>query len=249
RDFTNLAGTLLRNYNINSYPVQPSSDVYTQFVSGTNDTMLVILDFKTTGPDPKNSIASIRTDVQHANVFSNTNLLVYVTGAPAFNYDIETESIRDVERIDPITVVLIIVIVGLFFASVAAPLIPVSAIGISVGIAFGSLAIAGFGMLRSIGIAVMIGISIALLVALTLVPAILSMFGDKIFWPGGLGLWRKKRVKGSSYYARAAKFTAKHSKLILIVALAVSLPATSTVLSSQTSHDLISQGPTSLESR
>jgi RND superfamily putative drug exporter len=324
-DFTSLAGTLLRNYNINSYPVQPSKDVYTQFVSGSNDTMLVILDFKTTGPDPKNSIASIRADVGHANIFSNTNLLVYVTGAPAFNYDIETESIRDVERIDPITVILIIVIVGIFFASLVAPLIPVSAIGISVGIAFGlvyvigtlftsvhfliltllpvamfgagsdyciflvsryaeerrmgrgkkdaveravtwagesiatsgatvviafgSLAIAGFGMLRSIGIAVMMGISIALLVALTLVPAALSMFGDRIFWPGGLGLWRKKKAKGSSYYARAARFTAKHSKLILIVALAISLPATSTVLSSQTSHDLISQVPNSLESR
>jgi len=324
-DFTSFAGTLLRNYNINTYPVQPSVDIYTQFVSGSNDTMLVILDFKTTGPDPKNGIASIRTDVQHANVFSNTSLLVYVTGAPAFNYDIETESIRDVERIDPITVVLIILIVGIFFASLVAPLIPVSAIGISVGIAFGlvyvigslftsvhflvltllpvamfgagsdyciflvsryaeerrmgrgkkdaveravtwagesiatsgatvviafgSLAIAGFGMLRSIGIAVMMGISIALLVALTLVPAILSMFGDRIFWPGGLGLWRKKKGKGTSYYAHAARFTAKHSKLILIVALAVSLPATSTVLSSQTSHDLIAQVPNSLESR
>ena len=324
-DFTTLAGTLLRNYSIKSYPVQPSHDVYTQFISGSNDTMLLILDFKTNGLDPKNSIASIRTDVKQANNLSNTDLLVYVTGAPAFNYDIETESIRDVERIDPITVLLIVVIVGIFFASLAAPLIPVSAIGISVGIAFGlvyvigtwftsvhfliltllpvamfgagsdyciflvsryaeerrmgrgkkdaveravtwagesiatsgatvviafgSLAIAGFGMLRSIGIAVMMGISIALLVALTLVPAILSMFGDKIFWPGGLGLWRKKKAKGSSYYARAARFTAKHSKLILIVALAVSLPATSTVLSSQTSHDLISQVPNSLESR
>ena len=324
-DFSTLAGSLLRTYNINSYPAQPSRDIYTQFISNTNDTMLVILDFKNTGLDPKNSIASIRTDVQHANTFSNTNLLVYVTGAPAFNYDIETESIRDVERIDPITVLLIIVIVGLFFASLAAPLIPVSAIGISVGIAFGlvyvigsvftsvhfliltllpvamfgagsdyciflvsryaeerrmgrgkrdaveravtwagesiatsgatvviafgSLAIAGFGMLRSIGIAVMMGISIALLVALTLVPAILSIFGDKMFWPGGLGLWKKKRAKTSSYYSRAARFTAKHSKLILLVALAVSLPATSTVLSSQTSHDLIAQVPNSLESR
>src|SRR4029077_6244643 len=37
-DFTTLAGTLLRNYNINSYPVLPSKDVYTQFVSGSNDT-------------------------------------------------------------------------------------------------------------------------------------------------------------------------------------------------------------------
>src|SRR5947208_14222012 len=104
-------------------------------------------------------------------------------------------------------------------------------------------------MLRSIGIAVMIGISIALLVALTLVPAIQSMFGDLIFWPGGLGLWRKKKAKGSSYYARTAKFIAKHSKLIIIVALAVSLPATSTVLSSKTSHDVISQVPTSIERR
>src|SRR5690348_14500636 len=135
--------TLFRSYNVKSYPVQPSRDVYTQFISGSNDTMLLILDFKTSGLDPKNSIASIRTDVKQANSLSNTDLLVYVTGAPAFNYDIETESIRDVERIDPITVLLIIIIVGIFFASLAAPLIPVSAIGISVGIAFGLVYVIG----------------------------------------------------------------------------------------------------------
>src|SRR6267143_1525400 len=323
-DFTTLAGTLLRNYNVNSYPVQPSKDVYTQFVSGSNDTMLLILDFKTNGPDPKNSIAGIRAEGKQANTLSNTDLLVYVTGAPAFNYDIETESIRDVERIDPITVILIIVIVGIFFASLAAPLIPVSAIGISVGIAFGlvyvigslftsvhfliltllpvamfgagsdyciflvsryaeerrlgrgkkdaveravtwagesiatsgatvviafgSLAIAGFGMLRSIGIAVMMGISIALLVALTLVPALLMMFGDRLFWPRGLNLWKRK-AKHPSYYARAAKFTAQHSKLILILALVVTVPAISTVLSSTTGHDFIGQVPNALESK
>src|SRR2546425_581722 len=311
-DFTSLAGMLLRNYNLDSYPVQPSKDVYTQSVSGSNDTMLVILDFKTTGSDPKNSIASIRTDVQHANVFSNTNLLVYVTGAPAFNYDIETESIRDVERIDPITVVLIIIIVGIFFASLAAPLIPVSAIGISVGIAFGlvyiigslftsihfliltllpvamfgagsdyciflvsryaeerrmgrgkkdaveravtwagesiatsgatvviafgSLAIAGFGMLRSIGIAVMMGISIALLVSFTRVPQFLSMLGKKIFGPGELVFGKKKKPKESSYYARPERSTQNHSKQTLTGPWAVIPPATSTVLSSQTSH-------------
>src|SRR5205807_6185656 len=108
-----------------------------------NNTMLVILDFNTHRPHPNNSKPSISTNIQHANVFSNTNLLVYITGAQAFNYDIETESIRDVERINPITVILIIVIVGLFFASLAAPLIPVSAIGISVGIAFGLVYVIG----------------------------------------------------------------------------------------------------------
>ncbi len=328
--FTSLAGQVLRAYNIGStlsqaYPVQPSKAVYSQFISAKNDTMLVILDFKTKGLDPKNSIQQLRTDVVTAETVSNQNLAVYVTGAPAFNYDLETESVRDVERIDPITVLLILIIIGLFFASVTAPLVPVSAIGLSVGIsfalvyvigalftgihflvltllpvamfgagsdyciflvsryaeerrmgrgkkdaveravtwagesiatsgatvviAFGSLAIASFGMLRSIGIAVMLGISVALLVSLTLVPAALALFGDRIFWPGGVGLWKRKKAKGASYYTRAAKFTAQHSKLILLVALAVSLPATSTVLSSHTSHDFIAQVPDALESK
>lgn len=329
-NFASLSGQILHTYNIGrtpseAYPVQPSTAVYSQFISAKNDTMLVILDFKTKGLDPKNSIQQLRTDVGTAETVSNQSLTVYVTGAPAFNYDLETETIRDVERIDPITVILILIIIGLFFTSVTAPLIPVSAISLSVGvsfalvyvigalftgihflvltllpvamfgagsdyciflvgryaeerkmgrgkkdaveravtwagesiatsgatvvIAFGSLAIASFGMLRSIGIAVMLGISVALLVSLTLVPAALALFGDRVFWPGGVGLWKRKKVKTASYYSRAAKFTAQHSKLIILVALAVSLPATSTVLSSHTSHDFIAQVPDPLESK
>jgi len=324
-DLSSLGLQILRNYNMLTYPVQPSRDVYSQFASAKNDTMLVILDFKTTGPDPMNSVPEIRHDVGIADIISNESPVVYVTGAPAFNYDIQTQTVTDIERIDPITITLILVIVGVFFASLVAPLIPIAAIGLSIGIAFGlvylvgayvtnvhylvltllpvsmlgagsdyciflvsryaeerrlgrgkkdaversvtwagesiatsgatvviafgTLAFASFGLLRSVGIAVMLGISIALLVALTLVPAALSLFGDRIFWPRGLGLWRKKKLVGASYYARAAQFTAKHSKLVLLLALAISLPAASTVLTSQTSHDLIGQIPSSLESK
>src|SRR5881296_174867 len=324
-DLSSLGLQILRNYNMLTYPVQPSKDVYSQFASAKNDTMLVIIDFKTNGPDPMNSVPEIRHDVGIANIISNESLVVYVTGAPAFNYDIQTQTVMDIERIDPITITLILVIVGVFFASLVAPLIPIAAIGLSIGIAFGlvylvgsyvtnvhylvltllpvsmlgagsdyciflvsryaeerrmgrgkkdaversvtwagesiatsgatvviafgTLAFASFGLLRSVGIAVMLGISVALLVALTLVPAALSLFGDRIFWPRGLGLWRKKKLVGGSYYARAAQFTAKHSKLVLLLALAISLPAASTVLTSQTSHDLIGQIPSSLESR
>src|SRR5206468_6591697 len=121
--------------------------------------------------------------------------------------------------------------------------------GATVVIAFGTLAFASFGMLRSIGIAVMLGISIALLVSLTLVPAALSLFGDRLFWPRGVGLNRRKRTVSESYYQRAAKFTIRHSKLIILVALAISLPATSTILTSHTSHDFISQIPSQLDSK
>jgi len=324
-DLASLGLQILRNYNMLTYPVQPSRDVYSQFASAKNNTMLVIIDFKTGGPDPMNSVPEIRHDVGIANIISNESLVVYVTGEPAFNYDIQTQTVTDIERIDPITITLILVIVGVFFASLVAPLIPIAAIGLSIGIAFGlvylvgsyvtsvhylvltllpvsmlgagsdyciflvsryaeerrlgrgkkdaversvtwagesiatsgatvviafgTLAFASFGLLRSVGIAVMLGISIALLVALTLVPAALSLFGDRIFWPRGLGLWRKKKLIGGSYYARAAQFTAKHSKLVLLLALAISLPAASIAVSSQTSHDLIGQIPSSLESK
>ena len=324
-DLSSLGLQILRNYNMLTYPVQPSRDVYSQFASAKNDTMLVVIDFRSNGPDPMNSVPEIRHDVGIANIISNESLVVYVTGEPAFNYDIQTQTVTDIERIDPITITLILVIVGVFFASLVAPLIPIAAIGLSIGIAFGlvylvgsyvtsvhylvltllpvsmlgagsdyciflvsryaeerrmgrgkkdaversvtwagesiatsgatvviafgTLAFASFGLLRSVGIAVMLGISVALLVALTLVPAALSLFGDRIFWPRGLGLWRKKKLVGGSYYARAAQFTAKHSKLVLLLALAISLPAASIAVSSQTSHDLIGQIPSTLESK
>src|SRR6266567_3509936 len=223
-----LASRLLREGSVYSYPVQPGRDAYNQFVSADNNTMLVILDFKNNGPDPRNSIQRIRDDVAVANRLSGQNLAIFVTGAPAFNYDLETESVNDIERIDPVTVVLIVLIIGLFFGSFATPLVPISAIG------------------RSIGLAVMLGISVALLVALTLVPSALMVFGDRLFWPGHVGA---KREEKRGYYAKAAGFTARHSKIVLLMALALSVPATAIVFSSGTSHDFIAQIPDSLESR
>jgi putative drug exporter of the RND superfamily len=320
-----LASRILREGSVYSYPVQPGRDVYSQFVSADNNTMLVILDFKNNGPDPRNSIQRIRDDVAVANRLSGQNLAIYVTGAPAFNYDLETESVNDIERIDPVTIVLIILIIGLFFGSLATPFVPISAIGLSIGVAFGlvylvgtfvtsvhflvltlmpiamlgagtdyciflmsryaeerrsgrdkkesverslawaggsivtsgatvvlafgTLAVASFGMLRSIGLAVMLGISVALLVALTLVPSALMVFGDRLFWPGHIGAKREKREEKRGYYAKAAGFTARHSKIVLLLALVISVPATVVVFSSGTSHDFIAQIPDSLESR
>src|SRR5437879_10157578 len=93
----------------------------------------------------------------------------------------------------------------------------------------------------------MLCISTGRLVSLTLVPASLIMVGDRLFWPRGLNLWKKK-AKHPSYYARAAKFTAQHSKLILLLALVVTVPAISTILSFTTGHDFFGQVPIALES-
>lgn len=50
-------------------------------------------------------------------------------------------------------------------------------------IAFGALTLSSLGMFRSMGIALAIAVAVALLAGLTLVPAIVSLLGTKVFWP------------------------------------------------------------------
>ena len=54
---------------------------------------------------------------------------------------------------------------------------------VTVMLAFGALLIATIGQLRSLAPGLIIGVGLMLLAALTLVPAILSLFGAALFWP------------------------------------------------------------------
>jgi RND superfamily putative drug exporter len=61
------------------------------------------------------------------------------------------------------------------------PIIIASAI--TVIIAFLCLSVSRFGMTRTSGLALAIGIAITLLIGLTLVPALMALFGRHLFWP------------------------------------------------------------------
>src|SRR5260370_6892145 len=50
-------------------------------------------------------------------------------------------------------------------------------------IAFGAMTLTSFTLLRSIGVALGFGVLIALLVSLTLIPSLILIAGDRIFWP------------------------------------------------------------------
>ncbi|QLY31800.1 MMPL family transporter [Nocardia huaxiensis] len=50
-------------------------------------------------------------------------------------------------------------------------------------IAFGALLLSSLGMFRSLGLALAIAVAVALLAGLTLIPAIVSLLGTKVFWP------------------------------------------------------------------
>jgi RND superfamily putative drug exporter len=63
-----------------------------------------------------------------------------------------------------------------------APVIAASAL--TVIVAFVSLGISQFGMNRTMGYALAVGVAITLLAGLTLVPALIALFGKYLFWPG-----------------------------------------------------------------
>jgi len=129
--------------------------------------------------------------------------------------------------------------------------------GATVIIAFGILAIGSFEFLQAMGYAVGVGVAVALAVSLTLIPALLKLLGNRIFWPNSgkrldarIERTRAKRQAGhETYFRRAAKFSVNHAKAVLLVAVLLSVPTTYLSLTGATSFDFIAGLPDTESSR
>lgn len=111
-------------------------------------------------------------------------------------------------------------------------------------IAFSAMTISTFTLLRSIGTSLGFGVLIALLVSLTLIPSIIMIAGDRVFWPTSgrrfenyAAKARKKRAQRPGYFRKAAGFSVKRPVLVLSLALLVSIPAIYITLTGTTSYD------------
>ena len=250
---------------------------------------------------------------------------VYVTGSPAIAYDMEHDALEDVSKIDPFTVLMILVLVGLFFRSFITSATPpltigvafvatmalifflghvlniffitnmmilvsmmgagcdycifiiaryreemrsgkshndalhnaivwagesITISGVSVIIGFGALSVCSYSMISTMGICLALGILMALIAALTLIPSILQIVGDRIFWPTPMKEYEEggKATKGwyawfgrlgDRYFHASAEFSIKHAKAIAIVAILVSAPAAYVVVTNEDSYDMI----------
>ncbi|AFC99082.1 putative drug exporters of the RND superfamily [Methanocella conradii HZ254] len=246
----------------------------------------------------------------------------YVTGTTAMSVDTEKSAMDDVNNIDKVTIVLVLILLGLYFRSFLTPFIPLVIIGIAVAVAFGfmgvvsaqidvfylvmtfmvvimlgagtdycvfmlsryaeerskgaevieavrttvanagksiassgSTAMIGFGSLmlidrgvfQSIGIGTATSILFSMLVALTLVPAVLTVAGDRVFWPRKLynagpgitaGIWRGITSR-----------VLKHAKAIIIIAFLVTVPAVYIYGHLELGNDFVSMMPESAESK
>src|SRR2546428_10417582 len=111
-------------------------------------------------------------------------------------------------------------------------------------IAFGAMTLSSFTLLRSLGVCLGFGVLIALLVSLTLIPSLILIAGDKIFWPTSgkrfeayAARSRKRRVERPGYFRRAASFSVRRPVLVLGLALIISIPAIYIALTGSTSYD------------
>ncbi len=249
----------------------------------------------------------------------------YLTGLPPIDYDMSDISVKDIEKIDPFAVLMILVLIGLFFRSFISSAVPPMAIGLaftvtmailflvgqfvsffyltnmlilvtmlgvgcdycifivaryreglrkgsshdeavheatkwagesicisgmSAAIGFGCMSVSSFSMVATLGFSEALGVIIALIASLTLIPSILQMVGDKIFWPTsrqsyeeggeatkGWYAWFARR--GENYFDRSARISIKHAKAIAVTAILVSVPSLYVVAETEDSYDLI----------
>ena len=121
--------------------------------------------------------------------------------------------------------------------------------GIVAAIGFGSLTLIDHGIFMSIGISAAVGILVSLCAALTLLPAIITLLGDRVFWPRKVSQEDEKKSRMGPAMRRLSKFSIKHWKVVLLLLFLVLVPMTYIALQLQLGQDTLSMLPDNVESK
>ncbi|SNS74757.1 putative drug exporter of the RND superfamily [Asanoa hainanensis] len=111
-------------------------------------------------------------------------------------------------------------------------------------IAFLALLLAVFGAFRSLGPALAIAVVVMGLAAVTLVPAIVSLFGTAVFWPSKS--W-KRTPKGTTFQ-RLGRFTGRRPAVVALVSGGLMVALAAGALFMKTDYDQNAQLPGGTES-
>ena len=300
---------------------------------GNGDSGVFLVSFSVGGElSSMDEVGNLRSVV--ASAMDNAGLSdmrTYVTGSVPIAYDTLQGANADMSVIDPISIVLIFVLLGLFFCSLVTAAVPPLVVGTAYGIVlsltfalggvmdifyitrvivlvsmlgagcdysvfiisryreerrsgkskedalseavvwagesvltsglaviigFAVMALCSYSLVSSMAIVLAIGIVLAMLAALTLIPAVISIVGDRVFWPRDMEFYRRMEASGSGLYGRlteagrryftwAGKFSVNHAKAIVAVAILITVPLGYTAVTSDDSFDMISVMPDS----
>ena len=328
-DFQNELETLLTDhYGNDAFLSIMDAGFYSK--SGTSGIVMIALSFSDDVLVNK-QIKEIRGFVDEAKKESGLDNTTYVTGSSAINFDTEDGAMSDIKKIDPFSILLVLILIGLFFRSFVSAATPpcvigfayamvlaviyglsqlmgiyymtstlvliamlgagcdycifilsryreervsgkdhmealreaiiwagesITTSGISVIIGFGAMSLCSFAMIRTMGIVLAAGIVFALLAALTLIPAIIAVVGDKIFYPNKslkmdpegktMNSWYGAIVKfGHRYFRSSAEHATKYAVPIVVAAVLITLPLGYVALNNSGSFDMISTMPES----
>lgn len=113
-----------------------------------------------------------------------------------------------------------------------------------VATAFAAMFAASLGFFSSLAPGLIIAVLLMLIAAMTLVPALLSIIGEKIFWPSKR--WQQEQT--GTVAGRLGKMVAKHPLRVAVVVTIMLVTLASGLTQYKASFDLISQLPSNTES-
>jgi RND superfamily putative drug exporter len=119
-----------------------------------------------------------------------------------------------------------------------------SAAGVVI-IAFLAMALSSFGSFRAMGPSLAIAVAVTLVAGLTLVPAVVSLFGTKVFWPSRS--WRQE--PSGARFAAVGRMVGRRPWLFATVSGAVMLALALAALTFKPSFDQSSNLPQSAQSQ
>ncbi len=284
------------------------------------------------GVTAMDEIGHIREVVSSTVNMSGLDMKTYVTGTTPIAYDTLEGADSDMTKIDPLSILLILVILGLFFYTLVTALVPPIVVGTAYGIilaltfglgqfldifyitktivlvsmlgagcdysvfiiaryreeriynnkdkegalteaikwagesvftsglaviiGFAVMSFCSFSLVSTMAIVLALGIVMAMLAALSLIPAVIAIVGDKIFWPRKIEDYSGQSKMRSGFYGRcvnasrryfsfAGKFSTKHAVPIVVVAVLLTVPLGYVAVTSEDSFDMISVMPDS----
>jgi len=124
----------------------------------------------------------------------------------------------------------------------------VASSGTTAMIGFSALLLVDQGIFGGIGVGIALGVLVSLCVALSLLPAALTLAGDRLFWPRKLFNTGTRGVV-SDIWARITRGVIRRSKLILVLALLVCIPAVYFTLQLQLGNDYVANMAPGVESK
>ena len=127
--------------------------------------------------------------------------------------------------------------------------------GATVIISFLALTFTSVVFLRTIGYVVGLAVLVALLVALTMVPAVVSVVGGRVFWPYSgerftrysLSVHEKLRTK-RGYFSRSGTLAVRRAGVLIVLALVATGPALYVYATTTPTFDFLSAAPANLDS-